>query len=191
MPRKSVVILLLALLLSSATAALLWRERDASVQPASASVPFRLIDQDGHARSDEDFRGRFVLLYFGYSDCPDACPTTLLRIAGALDKLGPKSASVVPIFVTIDPARDKPSVLKPYLAEFGQSFVGLTGTPSAIGKVAHAYGVYFAKHPLAGGNYSMDHSSTIYLLDAQGQFLKTYDGDIGAAALADDLKKVM
>ena len=196
MPRSSTLILIVALVLSAATAGLLWHmeERarlEAQAQSVQVGAPFRLIDQDGHVRSDADFHGRFVLLYFGYSYCPDVCPTTLALMASALEKLGPQAKDVVPVFITIDPARDTPSVLKSYLAEFGPAFVGLTGKQGDIAKVAHSYDVYFAKRPLAGGNYSMDHSSTIYLLDRDGHFVKTYDDDISAQALAGDLKKVM
>ncbi len=196
MPRSSTLILIVALVLSAATAGLLWhmeeRARLASqAQPVQVGAPFRLIDQDGHGRSDADFHGRYVLLYFGYSYCPDVCPTTLALMGSALEKLGPQAKDIVPIFITIDPARDTPSVLKSYLAQFGANFVGLTGKQSEIAKVAHSYGVYFAKHPLEGGNYSMDHTSAIYLLDRDGHFVKVYADDISAPALASDLKKVM
>jgi protein SCO1 len=192
MRRTSVVLLFCALVLALAASVALWRLGDRygpdSGTPAVGG-PYVLTDQNGTPRSDRDFRGRWVLLYFGYTFCPDVCPTTLAKISAALGKLGPEANRFVPVFITIDPARDTPSVLKSYLAAFGPQFVGLTGKPSDIAKVAHAYRVYYAKHPLAGGNYAMDHSSVIYLIDPNGNFVKAYDDDASVPALAADLKK--
>ena len=112
----------------------------------------------------------------------------LAIMASVLGKLGDKADRVVPVFVSVDPERDTPKVLKTYLASFGPSFVGLTGKPADIAKLAHAYGVYYAKHPLPGGTYSVDHSSAIYLLGPEVDFIKTYDEQEGAAAIAKDLK---
>jgi len=193
MYRTSTVLLVCALVLSATAGLLLWRLGDGGLDAAPASVggPFRLIDQDGHVRTDKDFRGRWVLAYFGYTYCPDVCPTTLALMANVLGKLGPEATRVAPVFVTVDPERDTPSVLKTYLASFGQHFVGLTGKPADIAKVAHAYRVYYAKHPLGGGNYSVDHSSVIYLLDTDGKFVKAYDDSATASAIAADLKSQM
>ncbi|HEY5048910.1 MAG TPA: SCO family protein [Rhizomicrobium sp.] len=155
---------------------------------AGIGGPFVLTDQDGQRRSDRDFRGRFVLLYFGYTYCPDVCPTTLQSIADALAMLGPDAARVVPVFITVDPARDTPAALKKYLAAFGPRFVGLTGNEAAIARVAHAWRVYFARHPAPGGGYSVDHSGTIYLLGPDGKLATIYDATEGAKALASDLR---
>jgi cytochrome oxidase Cu insertion factor (SCO1/SenC/PrrC family) len=180
-----------ALALSLATAWFLWRAADqlGGGPQGAAATPFVLVDQEGRQRSDKDFRGRWVLLYFGYSYCPDVCPTTLAVMANTLDRLGPQADRVVPVFVSVDPARDTPAVLKAYLAAFGPRFVGLTGKPEAIARLAHAYGVYYRNRPLPGGTYSVDHSSAIYLLDPEGRFVKTYDDQDGPAAIAADLKK--
>lgn len=157
---------------------------------ATVGGPFRLVDQYGHVRSDADFRGRFLLVYFGYSDCPDVCPTTLGVIADAMDKLGSEKNRVIPIFITVDPERDTSAVLKTYLRAFGAEFVGLTGNADAIAKVSHEYHVYAAKHPLPGGGYSVDHSSAIYLMGPDGRFITFYDDEsVGPQALADDLKR--
>src|ERR1700742_4940604 len=94
--------------------------------------PYALTDQDGRPRSSTDFRGKFQLIYFGYSFCPDVCPTTLAIMAAAMDKLGPSQDRIIPIFITVDPERDKPAVLKKYLAAFGPRFVGLTRSPQEI-----------------------------------------------------------
>lgn len=189
----SSVILIAALAFSLSAAWLLWRTADQlGARPETPrAVPFTLIDQDGRPRTDEDFRGRWVLVYFGYTYCPDVCPTTLAVMANTLGQLGTQADRVVPVFVSVDPTRDTPAVLKSYLASFGLRFVGLTGKPDAIAKLAHAYGVYFQKHPLAGGNYSVDHTSAIYLLDPDGRFVKIYADQDGANAIAADLKKRM
>jgi protein SCO1 len=192
MRQTSVVLLFCALVLALVASVALWRMGDRA-EPAggTASVggPYTLTDQNGALRSDRDFRGRWVLLYFGYTFCPDVCPTTLAKMSAALGKLGPQADRFVPVFITIDPERDTPSVLKTYLAAFGPQFVGLTGKPSDIAHVAHIYRVYYAKHPLAGGNYAMDHSSVIYLIDPNGNFVKAYDDEVSVRQLADDLKK--
>lgn len=156
---------------------------------AQIGGPFTLVDQDGRTRRDADFRGRFMLVYFGYSFCPDVCPTTLAMMADALGKLGAKRVRIVPVFVSIDPARDKPEILKEYLKGFGADFVGLTGDSARIKAVARAYRVYFAKHPLPGGTYAMDHSGVIYLMGPDGKFATYYDDSIGPAGLAADLKR--
>lgn len=192
MRRISVVFLFCALVLALAASVALWRmgDRDGSGSgTAAVGGPYVLTDQNGAPRSDRDFHGRWVLLYFGYTFCPDVCPTTLAKISAALGKLGSQADRFVPVFITIDPARDTPSVLKSYLAAFGPQFVGLTGKPSDIAKVAHSYRVYYAKHPLAGGNYAMDHSSVIYLIDPNGNFVKVYDDEASVQALVADLKK--
>lgn len=176
---------------------LLWRAADRvaglgrTVESGEAAVggPFRLVDQDGAARSPADYRGRFMLVYFGYSFCPDVCPTTLAEIASALDKLGPKARRIVPIFITIDPERDTPAVLKTYLKSFGGRFVGLTGSVKAVAAAARAYHVYIRKHPIAGGGYAMDHSGVVYLMGPDGRFLTYYEEEIGPDRLADELRK--
>lgn len=186
-----------ALMIAAVVAGLLWHAGDqtgrlgASVSSGKAEIggAFALTDQDGKTRTGADFRGRFMLVYFGYSYCPDVCPTTLAMMSAALTKLGSRGERIVPVFVTIDPARDRPSVLKTYLASFGPDFVGLTGTDKQIESVARAYHVYFAKHPLAGGNYAMDHSGVIYLMGPDGRFVTYYEDEIGPDKLAADLEK--
>ncbi len=186
------------LAISAVAAGLLWHagDRIAGVNQAvvtgTATVggPFRLLDQDGRARSDTDFRGRHMLVYFGYSLCPDVCPATLAVMADALAKLGPRRSKVVPVFITIDPERDTPKALKNYLAAFGPDFVGLTGKPETVRKVAGSYHVFYEKHPLSRGGYALDHTSVIYLMGPDGKFVTFYnDESLGPDALAADLKK--
>lgn len=197
MVRASTILLVLALVLSLGAAWLLWQLGNAPADGTDTSgstsigAPFALVDQDGKVVTDKSLHGRYVLLYFGYTFCPDVCPTTLARIARVLDKLGARAGDFVPVFVTVDPERDTPKVLKSYLAAFGPRFVGLTGKPADIAHVAHAYRVFYAKHPLGNGSYSVDHSSVIYLLDRDGKFVKAYDDSASVDALAADLRKVM
>jgi protein SCO1/2 len=165
-----------------------------NVQTGTAQIggPFSLIDQDGVKRSSSDFRGRFLLIYFGYSYCPDVCPTTLSLMGDALDKLGTKADRIVPVFITVDPERDTPAKLKPYMAAFGPRFVGLTGDLASIKKVAGLYRVYIKKEPLEGGGYGMDHSSVIYLMGPDGQFVTYWDDtSIGPDKLAAEIRKYL
>jgi protein SCO1/2 len=168
----------------------LWNLSSGSdVAASSLGGPFTLTDQNGATRSDRDFRGHYVLLYFGYSFCPDICPTTLAEMSSALDSLGAKATRVTPVFITIDPARDTPKVLKTYVAAFGPSFVGLTGSDKAIAAIAHEYRVFYAKRPLQGGGYAMDHSGEVYLLGPDGRLLAFYDAPLDSKALQADLAK--
>ena len=190
--RLPALLLGLSLVLALCAAILAWRitstDYDAA-GPGQAAIggPFTLTDQNGRPRTERDFRGKWTLVYFGYTYCPDVCPTTLQDMAIALRRLGPKAQEIAPLFITLDPERDHPAVLRKYLAAFGPEFVGLTGTPKEIASVAHAYRVYFAKHPLPGGGYSVDHASTIYLMNPEGQFVSILDDQEGAAALEKDL----
>ncbi|UGY00706.1 SCO family protein [Bradyrhizobium quebecense] len=134
--------------------------------------PFALTDQAGHARTDKEFRGSLMLVYFGFTYCPDVCPTDLQAIALALDKLGPDGDQVQPIFITVDPERDTAAHLAEYVPLFHARLIGLTGAPEVIRKVADAYKVYYARVPLKdAGDYTVDHTAYIYLMDRDGNYL--------------------
>jgi cytochrome oxidase Cu insertion factor (SCO1/SenC/PrrC family) len=185
------------LLVAVVAGGLLWHESETlpglgrTVVSGKIAVggPYALIDQDGKPRSSADFRGRYQLIYFGYSFCPDVCPTTLALMAAALDKMGEDQNRIVPVFITVDPDRDRPQALKKYLAAFGPRFVGLTGLPQQIAQVEKEYRVYAKKQPLQGGNYGMDHSSVIYLVGPRGQLISFYDEAASPDDLAKDLKQ--
>lgn len=146
---------------------------------------FTLIDDQNHPVSDETYRGHWLLVYFGYTFCPDVCPTTLQTIANALDKLGKAGAGITPIFITIDPARDTPSVMARYVRQFDPRIIGLTGSEPQIAEVAKAYRVYYAKEtPKDGTAYTMDHSSFIYLMDPEGRLAALFGPQTTAAELA-------
>lgn len=151
--------------------------------------PYALTDQDGKPRSTGSFHGKYQLIYFGYSLCPDVCPTTLALMAATLDRMGADKNRIVPIFITIDPKRDTPEVLKKYLSAFGPRFVGLTGAPKKIAQVEKEFHVYAKKRPLPGGNYSLDHSSVIYLLGPDGKLVDYFDDVVSPEQLAKDLKQ--
>ena len=124
-----------------------------------------LVGPEGRAHNRDDFKGRVTVLLFGFTHCPDICPTALVNLSAVLDLLGEKSSLVQVAFVTVDPERDTAEVLQDYMSSFGPNFVGLTGEPDAIRQVAKAFKVFFQKVPLPGGDYTMDHSIAIYALD--------------------------
>jgi protein SCO1/2 len=124
-----------------------------------------LVGPEGRSYSGDDFKGRVTVLLFGFTHCPDICPTALLNLSAVLDQLGEKSSLVQVALVTVDPERDTPEALEDYMSSFGPNFVGLTGEPDAIRRVARAFKVFFQKMPLPGGDYTMDHSIAIYALD--------------------------
>jgi len=133
--------------------------------------PFSLVDQNGRRRSDGEFRGKLMIVYFGYTFCPDVCPTDLMAITQALDGLGPLADGIQPVFITLDPERDD-KVMAEYLAAFHKSFIGLTGSPREIREVANAYKAFYAKvQDAQTGEYSIDHSGVIYLLGRDGKYL--------------------
>ena len=152
--------------------------------------PFALVDDTGKPRTDADFRGRLMLVYFGYTHCPDACPTALQDMADALAKLGPAADQVAPIFVTIDPERDTVRYLKGYAEQFDPKFVALTGSAAQVAAAAKAYRVYYRK-ATDKGDYLMDHSSIVYLMGRDGKFLTHFTPDATPDQMADTLRKYL
>jgi cytochrome oxidase Cu insertion factor (SCO1/SenC/PrrC family) len=140
---------------------------------AAVGGPFELTDQAGHRRTEADFRGKLVVLYFGYTYCPDVCPTELQSISLALDKLGPAAESVQPLFITVDPERDTPARLADFVSSFHPRLIGLTGSLADIRKTAVAYRTFFVKNgaSTSGGDYSVDHTGFIYLVGKDGRYL--------------------
>ena len=157
---------------------------------ADIGGPFALIDQDGVPRTEQDFLGRHMLVFFGFTYCPDVCPTTLAVLSAALGELGPVADDIVPVLITVDPARDTPEALKPYLSAFGPNFVGLTGTEEQIAAVADAYHAYYETVEGEGGDYTLNHSTAIYLMGPDGKFVTNYSLDMGPDAIAADLRNL-
>lgn len=160
---------------------------------AAIGGPFALTDQHGRTVTDRAFAGRYRIMYFGYTFCPDVCPTDALAIGTAL-KLLEKSdpalaARVVPVFVTVDPARDTPAVLGRFVAAFSPRFVGLTGSPEAIARTAKEFAVYYGKGPASAGGYLVNHSRTAYLMDPDNKPLALLPTEQGPQAVADEIKR--
>jgi len=134
--------------------------------------PFALTDQNGRLRTDTEFRGKFILLYFGYTHCPDICPADVLSITLAMQGLGERADKLQPIFVTLDPERDTQAHLGDYLGSFDPRWIGLTGDPATIRKIALAYKIWFAKSADAqGADYSIDHTTAIFLINREGNYI--------------------
>ncbi len=153
--------------------------------------PFTLVDHDGKTRGDGDFQGEHMLIYFGYTYCPDVCPTALSDMALAMDALGDEAPKVRPIFITVDPSRDTPERLKPYVANFHPRLVGLTGSETAVAAAAKAYRVYFAKSKTeaAPGEYLMDHTSIIYLMGPDGRYLTHFTHGVTVETMAKRIRE--
>jgi protein SCO1 len=153
--------------------------------------PFQLVDQNGKPFGDSDLKGKWHLVFFGYTNCPDTCPTALNELSLALDRLGKERDDVSIVFITVDPERDTPEVLKPYVANFDAPIIALTGSVEEVAQAAKAYRVYYAKHPRTEGGYDMDHSAVIYVMDPQGRFAATFTPDSTAQAIAERLQKLL
>lgn len=153
--------------------------------------PFQLIDQNGKPFSDADLKGKWHLIFFGYTHCPDACPTALNEMSLALDRLGMKRDEVGVVFITVDPERDTPEALKSYVQSFDAPIVALTGSPEAVAQAAKAYRVFYARHPRSDGDYDMDHSAVIYVMNPEGRFTATFTPDSSADAIVQRLQKLI
>jgi protein SCO1 len=153
--------------------------------------PFKLVDQNGNTVTNTDLEGKWLLVYFGYTHCPDACPTALNNMALALSDLGAEKKEVRPVFITIDPERDTSPAMKDYVSAFDAPILALTGSGEAIAQAAKEYRVYYAKHPEPGGDYSMDHTSIIYVMDPKGRFTASFSGEDPPEQMAARLKKLL
>jgi protein SCO1 len=152
---------------------------------------FALSTADGRRVTDQSFRGKWLLVYFGYTSCPDVCPTTLSSMALALEKLGPLADKIQPVFITVDPERDTAKLVGEYVKDFDARFVGLVGSPQQIADTAHDFRVYYRVRQLGNNEYVVDHSSFIYVLDPNGRFVRLLTGDMPGHQLADELRKLM
>ena len=154
--------------------------------------PFTLVDDNGKTVTDHTYRGKWLLVFFGYTHCPDVCPTTLNSIAAALRQLGPAAASVQPLFITVDPRRDTPQVLANYVRAFDPRIVGLTGMTDQIAAVAREYRVYFsADETPEQRDYQLDHSAFVYVMNPQGKFVQLFGGATANDKIAARLRQLM
>jgi protein SCO1 len=161
--------------------------------PLGAAIggKFSLVDQNGKPFTDANLKGKWNLVFFGYTHCPDVCPTALNDLSLALDQLGDRKKDVGIVFISIDPERDTQAVLKSYVESFGAPIEGLTGTPQEVAQAAKDYKVYYAKHPRPDGGYDMDHSASIYIMDPEGRFTATFTPEDTSDAMAARLKKLV
>ena len=162
-----------------------------STPTEGASVRFTLTAADGRSVTEQTYRGKWLIVFFGYTFCPDVCPTTLLEIAGALAKLGPRAETVQGLFVTIDPKRDTPEILGAYVKSFDPRIAGLTGTTAQIAVAAKSFNMFYERRDPDDGDYVYDHTTLIYLVDPDGRFVKALAGDAGAQQIAEALAMSM
>jgi protein SCO1/2 len=161
------------------------------VATSTVGGPFTLTDQNGHRVTERDFTGRTHLVFFGFTHCPDVCPTTLQQIGDVLRALGPKGQDTKALFIAVDPERDTPAALKAYLASFDPRIVGLTGTPEEIAAAVKGYRAYVRKVPTKDGDYTMEHTALVYVMDGQNRFLNALNLTKPPEAAAADLAKML
>jgi protein SCO1 len=191
---RRVIVLAAALVIAGAAAAV--ARNYASQLTTARQLPqigghFALSTADGHRVTDESFRGKWMVIYFGYTSCPDVCPTTLFSMAQALAELGSLADKVQPIFVTVDPERDTPELVREYVKDFDPRLIGLVGSPQEIAATAQDFHVYFKVRQLGNNEYTIDHSSFIYVLDPNGAFVSLLTSDLPGHGLADELRRLV
>ncbi|MCK1719076.1 SCO family protein [Bradyrhizobium sp. 141] len=160
-------------------------------QPAAIGGPFQLTDQNGKAVTDKSLKGKPTLIFFGYTHCPDVCPTSLFEISEVLRAMGKDADKVNAIFISVDPERDTPATMKEYLSSFDPHLEGLSGDPAETAKVITSYRVYAKKVPTKDGDYTMDHTALIYLMDRDGRFVSPFNLKRTPEEAAADLKKYL
>ncbi|WP_128928327.1 SCO family protein [Bradyrhizobium guangxiense] len=160
-------------------------------QPAAIGGPFQLTDQNGKVVTDKSLKGKPTLIFFGYTHCPDVCPTSLFEISEVLRAMGKDADKVNAIFISVDPERDTPATMKDYLSSFDPHLEGLSGDPAETAKVITSYRVYAKKVPTKDGDYTMDHTALIYLMDREGRFVSPFNLKRTPEEAAADLKKYL
>ncbi|MGY4232443.1 protein SCO1/2 [Bradyrhizobium sp. USDA 4449] len=160
-------------------------------QPAAIGGPFQLTDQNGKTVTDQNLKGKPTLIFFGYTHCPDVCPTSLFEMSEVLRAMGKDADKVNAIFISVDPERDTPATMKDYLSSFDPHLEGLSGDPAETAKVITSYRVYAKKVPTKDGDYTMDHTALIYLMDRDGRFVSPFNLKRTPEEAAADLKKYL
>ena len=165
----------------------------AAASSVTIGGPFTLSALDGKTVTDQTYRGKWLLVYFGYTFCPSSCPATLLEIATALRELGPDAAKVQALFITVDPQRDTPKVMQQYTQSFDPRIIGLIGTPQQLAAVAQEYGAYYVPHRTGPGadDYVVDHSTYVYVMDPEGKFVRAFNSGTSGDRIADALHKLL
>lgn len=162
-----------------------------ATQTSSVGGPFTLLDQDGKPVTEAMFKGEPYLMFFGFTHCPDVCPTALSDMTQALEALGPDKEKIRAAFVTVDPERDRPADMKAYLASFSPRIVGLTGSQEQVDATVKAFKAYAKKSPLPGGDYTMDHTAIVYLMDRNGAFVQPLNLKRAPEEVAAELKRYL
>jgi protein SCO1/2 len=164
-----------------------------SSNPGTSAIggPFKLVDQDGAPITDADIKGRPFLVFFGYTHCPDICPATLFEVSEVMHALGKDADRAGALFITVDPERDTPGVMKDYLSSFDPHLRGATGDRAAVDAAEKAYRVYAKKVPTTDGDYSMDHTALVYLMDKQGRFVAPFSLKRRPEDAAADLRRYL
>lgn len=157
-------------------------------QTSTVGGPFTMVDQDGKAVTEAALKGKPTLIFFGFTNCPDVCPTALYEITQAMEALGPDAEKTQALFVTVDPERDTPEEMKAYLASFSPRIRGLTGSPEQVAQMVKVYRAYAKKVPLKDGGYTMDHSAIVYLMDRNGTFVSPINMKRGTDEIAKELR---
>jgi protein SCO1 len=171
-------------------AIVLWpRGGEVAVSPSAVGGPFQLTDQNGRTVTEADFKGKPFLVFFGFTHCPDICPTALFDMSETFRRLGPDAEKLSALFISVDPERDTPEKLKDYLQSFHPRIAALTGTQAQIDAVTKAYKAYAKKVPLEGGDYTMDHSAIVYLMDREGRFVAPFNLKRPADEAAKELRR--
>jgi protein SCO1/2 len=165
--------------------------RGMPVATANAAIggPFKLTDQNGKPITDQELKGKPFLVFFGFTHCPEVCPTALFDMSEVLNRLGPDADKISALFITVDPERDTPAALKDYLSSFDPHLIGVGGDAEALAAVAKGYRVYYKKVPLKDGDYTMDHTAIVYLMDKNGQFVAPFSLKRRPEEAAADLRK--
>ncbi|HEV7802793.1 MAG TPA: SCO family protein [Burkholderiales bacterium] len=161
------------------------------VTGAGFGKTLELTDHNGKRRTLADFKGKVVVLFFGFTHCPDACPTTMMELATVAKQLGPDAERMQVLFVTVDPERDTSEVLRQYVPSFNPTFIGLSGTPDETARAAKEFKIYYQKQAQPGGSYTMDHSAGTFVLDAQGRLRLFGAYGAGAVPLVHDIRLLL
>jgi protein SCO1 len=177
--------------LAAIAVVLLPRGGEVAVSPSAVGGPFTLTDQDGRTVTETDFKGKPFLVFFGFTHCPDICPAALFDMSETFRRLGPDAEKVSALFISVDPERDTPEKLKDYLQSFHPRISALTGTQEQIEAVTKAYKAYAKKVPLDGGEYTVDHSAVVYLMDREGRFVAPFNLKRPADESAKDLRRYL
>jgi protein SCO1/2 len=202
MNARAILVVVIGLLVGAAAAIAVFPEARQRLLPFAGRTvsgkaliggPFSLTDDTGRRVTDKDYRGRYMLVLFGFTSCPDICPAGLQLMSAALEKLGGKADRITPIFISVDPERDTPQKLALYVKNFHPRLVGLTGTPEEIAAAAKAYKVYYRKVPNENSpaDYGMDHTSIIYLMDPDGEFVLHFTPTTTVEEMTAKLDKVL